>query len=862
MSAHRHLRHDDELLAGDPRPLESFAMRRRPSWPRRVGAGLGVLAAMAAAAVVAAGPGTPAGAAPVAAAPDDAQSRQAALVAAEDRRLSEIRSVTSVAPLQGGTAYAKPYRLTSGAGYTLVLTSRKERYTVADLLTLAPQTFVRQGDGSYLLLENIYLNQGAKLLLSNPGGLRIRMASASTGFVSIVSFGGELTLAGSQQAPLAISSWDSRTRSADTDPTDGRAYVRAIGGQFRMSYAKVADLGFWSGRTGGIALTGTDRPNTGSTTGPEAPKGKTARDAAKEAENGPASPSQVPRAGDVYAQPSGKLTTPDGQYTVGGQSYVSAEIRNSTITGGAYGLFVSSADGIQISDTAVDHSLVDGVIMHRFASNGVIERVTSNDNAGDGFVLARATQEIRVSGVTANGNGGNGLSMSGRALADGPSPSGETVGGFGNSSVANSQFHDNGRYGIEIDGGTNLGVQNNTVSGGDMGIVARRGADKVSVVGNQVSGTARHGISIRDGVTAATVTGNTVESTPTGIYLRSSVGTVRGNTIDRVTLHGVTVAGPVKGTQVAYNTVSGTGPTAIDASRADGRIKVERNQTGGWHDTRSLLQQLRHWARPMTLLWLGVALLVVLSAVRSRKLGAKGSHPYAKQAPLPIEAGEPLAPGRPAPAEAELVGAGAGSRQGPPGRRTPASGSHPPGPRPPGPYLSASGPSGPHASGAHASGAHASGPHASVPHASGPHASGPHASGLHASGLHASGPHPSASRPSGPHVSGPLPSGPHPSGPHPSASQQGERRRERVARREPAPQRHGAGAAAAERERQARLQGPPAPDWSSEPTLVLRRPGLIGVDALRPAPEHDGRTGPSDDAARFLPRQRRPEDRP
>src|SRR4029450_12021142 len=132
-------------------------------------------------------------------------------------------------------------------------------------------------------------------------------------------------------------------------------------------------------------------------------------------------------------------------------------------------------------------------------------------------------------------------------------------------------------YGIEVDGGTNLGVQNNQVSGGDMGIVARRGADRVSIVGNQVSGTARQGISIRDGVTNATVTGNMIERTPTGIYVRSSVGTVRGNTIDRVTLHGVTVTGPVKGTQVAYNTISGSGPTAVDASRSAGKVKVERN---------------------------------------------------------------------------------------------------------------------------------------------------------------------------------------------------------------------------------------------------------------------------------------------
>ncbi|HST64228.1 MAG TPA: right-handed parallel beta-helix repeat-containing protein [Mycobacteriales bacterium] len=613
------------------RPSRPFRLRRTRSTMVALALAGGTLAT-ATVGVLLAGPGG-AGAAPAPVSAENA-AKQAALVAAEDRRLTEIRSVTAVAPLRGGVSWSKPYRLTTGAGYTLVLTQRSAPYTVKDLLTLAPQTFVRQKDGSYLLLENIYLNLGAKLALTNPGGLTVRMASSSSGFVSIVSFGGELSLLGTEQARMKLVSWDPRTNTPDTDPNDGRAYIRAIGGQFRMGYVDVSDLGFWSGRTGGISLTGTDRPNTGSTSGPDDQvHGKTARDKAKAATSGPAQPSATPEAGDVYAQPSGELTTPDTRFGVADQSYVSAQIGKSTIRGDAYGLFVSSADGIEVRDTVVAGSLVDGVILHRFASNAVVERVTSQGNAGDGFVLARAAQEVRISGAKAIGNGGNGFSVSGRALAEGPSPSGETVGDYGHNSIANSLAQDNARYGIEIDGGSDVGLQNNQVRGGDMGIVVRRGAEQVSVVGNQVSGQARQGISVRDGVVRATVTGNTVESTPMGIYLRDSVGTIRGNTVDRVTNHGVTLVGSVKGTQVAYNTISGTGPTALDAARSHGKVTIERNQTGAWHDTRSFWIRLRHAAKPMTLLWLGVVLLVLVSAVRARKLGARGviRHPYEKQ---------------------------------------------------------------------------------------------------------------------------------------------------------------------------------------------------------------------------------------
>lgn len=611
-----------------------FRLRKRRSKVVAVGMAAGTLAA-AVVGVALVGPGG-AGAAP-AAGVDAESANQAALVAAEDRRLIEIRSVAAVAPLRGGTEYSKPYRLTTGSGYTLVLTSRSAPYTVSDLLTLAPQTFVRQTDGSYLLLENLYLNAGAKLTLANPGGLTVRLASASTGFVSIVSFGGALSFVGTEQQPVKITSWDPRTKQPDTTVKDGRAYIRSVGGQFRAEYLQAANLGFWSGRTGGVSLTGTDRPDTGKTEGPDAHQTKTERkagaDAGKEGNAGPARPDQTPAAGDVYAQPSGKLSTPDTRFGTADASFVSAKITHTTFDGNAYGLFISSADGIEVSDSTIERSLIDGVILHRFASNGILERVTSNDNAGDGFVLARATQEIRISAATAKNNGNNGISLTGRALAEGPSPSGETVGEYGNNSVANSTLQNNKRYGIEVDGGTTIGLQNNQVRGGDMGIVVRRGAQAVSVVGNQVSGQVRQGISVRDAVVGATVTGNTVEASPQGIYLRDSVATVRGNTVDRVTSHGVTVVGNVKGSQVSYNTVSGTGATAVDAARSHGKLTIERNQTDAWHDTRSFWIRLRHAAKPMTLLWLGVVLLVLVSAVRARKLGAKGTirHPYEKQ---------------------------------------------------------------------------------------------------------------------------------------------------------------------------------------------------------------------------------------
>ncbi|QFR02293.1 right-handed parallel beta-helix repeat-containing protein [Streptomyces phaeolivaceus] len=546
---------------------------------------------------------------------------ETALVAAEDHRLDQVRAVAAVAPLKGGE-WKAPYRLDTGDGYTLVLTQRSNAYTVSDLLELAPQTFVRERDGSYLLTENIYLNAGAKLKLSNPGGLTLKMASSNRGFVSIVSFGGRLTLAGTKQAPLKVTSWDDKKNKPDTDVRDGRAYIRAIGGQYAMDYAKVSDLGFWSGRTGGLSLTGTDRPDTGNV------------------DDTTVAPGTKGGNGGVVAQPSGSLATPDTRFSVPSLSYVSAEIAHSTLTGNAFGLFLSGANGVSISDSTVQKSLEHGLVLHRFVTNAVVEGTVSRNNGGDGFVLARATEQVRVSGSTAEGNGGNGFTLSGRPLASGPSASGESISSYGSNSVSDSTARDNGRYGIEIFGGKDVGVQNNRVEGGDMGIVARKDATKVAITGNRLVGQSRQGISVRDGVSAATITGNIVEGTETGIYIRDSVGEIRGNTVQDGTNHGITLVGGVEESVITYNVISGVGPSAVDTTRAHGDITVKQNQTFAWHDTSSFWVKFRHYASPMTLLWTFILLLILFSAVlgrrrRGNRRGRRpGSHPYEDKKPV------------------------------------------------------------------------------------------------------------------------------------------------------------------------------------------------------------------------------------
>jgi hypothetical protein len=562
----------------------------------------------------------------------------AALVTAEDRRITQIRTVSSLARWQGRN-WKTPYRLSTPAGYTLVLTAGGAPYTLTDLLKLAPQTLLRMSDGSYLLTEHIAVMPRATLRLSSPGGLHLRLASSAKGFSTITSLGGRLELVGEQNAPLELTSWDADRGAVDTVTFDGRAYVRAIGGQFRAEHVEVSNLGFWSGRTGGISLTGTDRPNTG---------------AIVRADSAARTKGSVPSIlDDVQRQTAGPLqqnqTATTLKYTVPAADYVSSSISDTTITGSAYGLFVSGADGLSITDTTVRDSAIAGIVLHRFVKNGSLTRTTAVHNAGNGFTLDRATTGVTINESTAKDNAGSGFVLSGRPLADGPSAVGSTTASYGNNSVANSLAEGNAHYGIQVLGGSNVGVQNNRVVGNDMGVVVDGPAERVSVTGNDVVDTARHGIALVDGVTASTVTGNVVSGASTAVYVRDSSVRVKGNTVQDASSHGVSLVGNVRDSDVSFNVLSGTGASALDTVRSSRTATTSGNATTGWHDTTPWYFWFKKLLQPMNSLWALIALLALVSAVRSRRYATPVVHPYAHQMAhhghLPIPA--PAAPERP-----------------------------------------------------------------------------------------------------------------------------------------------------------------------------------------------------------------------
>jgi hypothetical protein len=571
---------------------------------------------------------------------------EAALVQTEDERIVYVRKVASAA--YWNLAVDAPYRFQTGAAYTLVLPARETDYTLGDLLVLAPETLIQNPDGSYLLRENVAVMQGATLALSSESALDLRLESSPAGFTSIVAFGGRIDVAGTADAPVSIRSWNSALGGPDLDTADGRAYLRVIGGEAALAFADVSNLGFWSGNTGGVAVTGNDGlddvaleqsvaaadepiPAPGgapvvdpsglfAAAPPAAPLAGETEDPEDSEDDAPA-----PAAAPAPAVPPGDP---------GSVGLATAAISDSTFTGNAFGLFASNAQNVTIARSTVSGSLVDGITFHRLVTSSVVTDSRSTGNAVDGVSLGRSSSGVTLTGVTASRNGRNGISIDGQSLADGPSASGTAVEGFGGNTVIGSTVARNGRYGVEISGGTGVRVRHTTVVGNPAGVVVDRGADDVHLSQNEFSGQREQSVAIRDTVTDATVQDNTIVGGDTGVYVRNATATVESNEVSAVTNHGVTLVGDVSGSQVQQNEIAGDGRTAVRASDALGAV-VGENDLDGWRPAPTVQSVVGYVLQPLTVIWLLLALLLVATALtrKDRQYG-RIRDPYEERVPL------------------------------------------------------------------------------------------------------------------------------------------------------------------------------------------------------------------------------------
>lgn len=333
---------------------------------------------------------------------------QVAALRREDRRL---RSAAALAPPAG----------------TWVLTARPEPYTLDDLIAVGAVT---GGALVPTLVDSVVVARGARLDIVAPGRT-LRMRSDADGFASIVAWDGDLRLAGAAGAPLRIVGWDPTTTAPDTTTADGRAYIRVKDGRLDVAHVAATHLGFWSGRTGGIALTGTS------------------------------------------------------------ETLARAFVTGLDVSDTHLGLFLSGVSEAVVDGSSFTRSEEDGVEVTGGSTDVVLRSSDVADVGGDGLLVSRGTSTVTVRDVTVTDAGGYGARIDGAALADGPNSAGWSTDHYAGLDVDGLEVRDAARGGVRVDAMDDVTLAALDVEGPGTALDLRGGSAGTTVTGSTLVGGSR-----------------------------------------------------------------------------------------------------------------------------------------------------------------------------------------------------------------------------------------------------------------------------------------------------------------------------------------------------------------------------------
>ncbi|MCM3697188.1 right-handed parallel beta-helix repeat-containing protein [Microbacterium oleivorans] len=424
----------------------------------------------------------------------------------------------------------------------VVLDPRAEPYGLTDLVAL--RALRAMGDDTYDLAQSVVVRAGATLKVDAPGRT-IRILSTKTGFSQIIGWGGNIVLNGSEKKPLRVTSWDTATDAPDADLSDGRGYVLARNGTLSAAYTQFSDLGFWSGRTGGVAVVATE------------------------------------------------------------PGLARATFVDTTHTRLAFGVYLSGVLGATIDGMTVDAPLMSGITVTGGSAVVRIADAVVGDAGGDGIVVNRETSSVAIVDTTVSHADGVGVRIAGAPRATGPNAGGASTYVMADFLLEGVTALDNRTGGVLIDGGNGVTVKDLTTNGVAGGLRIVGPAHTVEVTDSTLVSTGGIPLRLEGDVGDATVTTSRMKGPVTGVELRGVRVELRGNTITVGEGQGVSVSDDAH-LVLSANRIRGLGETPVRAE--DGASVTQRFvDTSAWSYRPALLLWLNH--HPMGWLWLLVLLI-------------------------------------------------------------------------------------------------------------------------------------------------------------------------------------------------------------------------------------------------------------
>jgi Right handed beta helix region len=496
---------------------------------------------------------------PAATLPATKPARETAALSADDQRLRVMLHDAS-------SVYQPEVVPVRGSLPTLVLTAGQGTYTAATLVQYG--ALVMLPHHAALLLDNVYVSTNASLSLGGPTLRTLYLDSGSGGFTSIVGWDGNLAFHGTSTEPMTIMGWNRATSSPAADLGSGRPYIRESGGNMTLTDARATSMGFWSGRTSGVAWTGlSGKPSTGGAT-------------------------------------------------------------SSTFTSDTYGAFVSRGSGLRFRDDLFEFNALDGLHIHRYSQNTTVVSSSAVRNGANGFAVSPATQNTLLEGDISQHNSGDGFFLNGRPLATGASASGGSIASGSGTTVEDSAASNNGQIGILAEGGRGTVIKGDQVCAARTAVAVRDTAKDAVVTGNTVGCHPSSGFAVGPQAPGTVLAGNAVDGARTAFLIRTA-GHVEMDTnlATNATVFGVSSRGASSVVTGTNDTFAGTGFRAVDAREGAPVPALYATNTAGWtvHAPVTFLTYVQF--HPLAAMWLGVLALVALAWAWSRTR-RRPSHPY------------------------------------------------------------------------------------------------------------------------------------------------------------------------------------------------------------------------------------------
>lgn len=371
----------------------------------------------------------------------------------------------------------------AGSLPSLVLAPRVQPYTLAELRGLVPAAFddlidPRSQRGALLLTASLQVPVGAAVVIDEQTP-DVRLLSSVAGFVSIISRG-SVTVTGSAEHPVHISSWNPARSDADRELIDGRSFILQIGGRMDSDHGIFGFLGFNLGLSSGVAWN---------------------------------SAGYQPQA-NVDGRVRGQVTA--------------SEFRNNY-----FGAYTREAEGMHWSGNTFADNVAYGFDPHDFSNNFLVEQNIAYGNGKHGFIFSHGCNGNIMRGNISHDNDGHGFMIDDGRSGDAPGES-SRVNASSNNQVVDNVSYGNRGSGVEIEGGHDNLVAGNQLTDNYIGVRIKNNAS-LAVRENIITDNLRYGIDVLDPDGEVAIEANTISGSWGAINLADPASaTVSGNTVSDV----------------------------------------------------------------------------------------------------------------------------------------------------------------------------------------------------------------------------------------------------------------------------------------------------------------------------------------